>query len=318
MKPARRAVIDVGTNSIKLLVAEVSGPDVRPVLEQSKQTRLGQGFYPAHLLQPGPVAQTAAAIADFATQARELEAEPPVVVGTSAVRDARNRQDLISAVHQASGLSVRVLSGEEEAGYGFKGVSSDPRLARKSLLLLDVGGGSTEFILGRQRKMLFGTSFQIGTVRLLEQLQPADPPTPENLEACREWLRRAFADEIEPQLGPQFRQELSRRTLGERLLLVGTGGTASILGCMEAQLTGFDRERLEAVRLSRDRLHGHVQHLWSLPGAERRKVLGLPANRADVILTGTAIFEAVMEHFAFEEMRISTRGLRFGLLLPET
>lgn len=318
MKAVRRAVIDVGTNSIKLLVAEVGGPDVQPLLEQSKQTRLGQGFYRTHVLQHGPIAQTAQAIADFAAKARDLGAESPLVIATSAVREARNRAELTSAVEQESGLPVRVLSGEEEASYGFKGVSSDARLAQESLMLLDVGGGSTEFILGKHRRMLFGTSFQIGTVRLLEQLQLADPPTAENLNACREWLRRAFAAEVEPQLGPLFRQELSRHAPGEQLLLVGTGGTASILGCMEIPLTSFDRARLEAVRLSRDRLHWHLRHLWSLPGAGRREVIGLPPNRADVILTGTAIFEAVMEHFGFQEMRISTRGLRFGLLLTES
>jgi exopolyphosphatase/guanosine-5'-triphosphate,3'-diphosphate pyrophosphatase len=96
------------------------------------------------------------------------------------------------------------------------------------------------------------------------------------------------------------------------MLLVGSGGTASILGCMEAGLDRFDRERLEATRLSLDRLHWHVERLWGLPLEERKKVVGLPANRADVILMGTAIYEAVMRQCGFNEMRISTRGLRFA------
>ncbi len=97
--------------------------------------------------------------------------------------------------------------------------------------------------------------------------------------------------------------------------LVGTGGSASILGCMEAKLEKFDRQRLEATRLSFERLRWHVEHLWRLPLEERKQVIGLPKNRADVILTGVAIYEAVMERFGFAELRISTRGLRFGAVM---
>jgi len=315
VKPVRRAVIDVGTNSIKLLVAEIDGPEVRPLLEQSKQTRLGQGFYPAYVLQPDPIAQTTLAIKDFAAKAAELGAGRPQVIATSAVRDALNQQELISAVEQGCGLAVRVLSGEQEAAYGFKGVTSDARLALEALLLLDVGGGSTEFILGCRKEMHFAQSFQIGTVRLLEQLRPGDPPTGKQLTVCRDWLRSFLETEVSPRLGPVLRRESGHRSPAEELLLVGAGGTASILGCMEIQLTSFDRDRLEAARLSRERLRWHVENLWRLPGAERRKLSGLPPNRADVILTGTAIYEAVMDHFGFSELRISTRGLRFGILL---
>ncbi len=318
MKAPRRSVIDVGTNSIKLLVAEIAEREVRPLLEQSKQTRLGQGFYPAHVLQPGPIKQTASAVAEFAGKAAELGASGPLVVATSAVRDAQNQKELISAVERACGLTVRVLSGEEEASYGFKGVTSDGRLADEPLLLLDVGGGSTEFILGQHKKMHFAESFQIGTVRLLEQLRPGDPPSSEQLASCRTQVRSFLKTQISPRLEPAVRQEIGRRSAGEAVQLVGTGGTASILGCMEIQLTHFDRERLETAQLSRDRLHWHVEHLWSLPAAARKKVVGLPPNRADVILTGTAIYEAVMDHFGFEQLRISTRGLRFALLMDNT
>jgi exopolyphosphatase / guanosine-5'-triphosphate,3'-diphosphate pyrophosphatase len=317
MKAERRAVVDVGTNSIKLLVAEVIGPEVRPVLEESKQTRLGQGFYPAKMLQPGPIAQTAMAIAEFGAKAAELGAGSPRVVATSAVRDAQNQQELISAVKQACGLVIRVISGEEEANYGFKGVTSDPRLAKEPLLLLDVGGGSTEFILGQHDRKHFAKSFQLGTVRLLEQLRLGDPPSHDELGECRGWLSRFLETEIGPKLMPALRKEAGERPPAEAVLLVGAGGTASILACMEAQLNVFDRERLEATRLSLERLHWHVEHLWQLPMAERKKIIGLPPNRADVILTGTAIYEAVMDHFGFKQLRVSTRGLRFAIVMEE-
>ena len=307
----------MGTNSIKLLVAEVSGGEVAPVLEESRQTRLGRGFYPQHVLQAGPVAESAKVVAEFAAQAGELGAGAPRVIATSAVRDAVNQNELIAAVKEASGLVVRVLSGEEEAGYGFKGVTSDPRLAGEALLLLDVGGGSTEFILGRHGTMHFAQSFQLGTVRLLEQLRPADPPTAEQLTECRAWLRRFLASEVEPKLGPGLRREAGRQAPGQAVQLIGTGGTASILGCMEMELTTFDRERLEAVRLTCARLRRQVERLWRMPTSERRHTVGLPSNRADVILTGTVIYEAVLDYFGFEQMRVSTRGLRFAIVMEE-
>jgi exopolyphosphatase/guanosine-5'-triphosphate,3'-diphosphate pyrophosphatase len=317
MKPARRAVVDVGTNSVKLLVAEIAGREVRPIREESKQTRLGQGFYPAHVLQPGPIAQTAKAVAEFVAKAAELGAGSPRVIATSAARDALNRKELTAAIDQACGLQVWVISGEEEAGYAFQGVTSDPSLAKDRLLLLDVGGGSTEFILGEGGQKRVALSFPLGTVRLLEQLRLGDPPGREQLAACRSWLDRFLADEVDPKLMPALRQETWSRSPPDAVQLVGTGGSASILGCMEAKLDTFDRARLESTRLSRDRLRWHVEQLWHLPLSNRQAIIGLPPNRADVILTGTAIYEAVMDHFDFQQLRISTRGLRFGILMEE-
>ena len=148
MGQVRRAVIDVGTNSVKLLVAQVAGHEVRPLLEESKQTRLGSGFYETHCLQPEAIASTAKAVARFAEIARQQEVSPIRVIATSAARDALNAQELTSAIEAASGLKVEIISGEQEADWVFQGVTSDQRFASERLLLLDVGGGSTEFILG--------------------------------------------------------------------------------------------------------------------------------------------------------------------------
>src|SRR5215831_10551278 len=149
MSYTRRAVIDVGTNSVKLLVADVQGHDVRPIYEDSKQTRLGQGFYETHELQPEPIANTARAVAKFSALARELHAVSIRVIATSAARDAVNAQALISAIENAAAVKVEIISGDQEAEWAFHGVTTDPGLAKQPLLLLDVGGGSTEFILGK-------------------------------------------------------------------------------------------------------------------------------------------------------------------------
>jgi exopolyphosphatase/guanosine-5'-triphosphate,3'-diphosphate pyrophosphatase len=317
MSCTRRAVIDVGTNSVKLLVADVDGREVRPICEESKQTRLGQGFYDTQRLQPDPIAKTAQAVMNYASRARGLNAVRIRVIATSAARDATNRQELVSALETASGLKVEIISGEQEAEWVFQGVTTDPDLAKQPLLLLDVGGGSTELILGQGEHKHFQESFPLGTVRLIEKLPHSDPPKPEQLTACRGWLRSFLQKEVQPRLGSELNWESKVYSTGSGVQLVGTGGTTSILARMELNLDDFDRDKIEAARLSLARVRWHVEHLWSLPLAERQKIVGLPTKRADVIMTGTAIYEAVMEVFGFAELRVSTRGLRFAAVMEE-
>jgi exopolyphosphatase / guanosine-5'-triphosphate,3'-diphosphate pyrophosphatase len=306
----RHAVIDIGTNSVKLLVAEVTGGAVVPIREQSEQTRLGQGFYPDHQLQPDPVAKTAQAVANFRARALDAGASSVRVIATSAARDAVNPAPLLEAVRTASGLEVEIISGEQEADWVYAGVRSDPALAHGGLLIVDVGGGSTEFILGQGTRQDFRGSFPLGTVRLSERIRPADPPLASDWAACRSWVDEFLAREVAPELQPQLER------LGQAPpLLVGTGGTTSILAAMELGLTAFDRTRIEQTHLSRDRMWHFQKLLWGLPLAARRSIPGLPPSRADVILFGVAVFVLVMEQWGFQQVRVSTRGLRFGALM---
>jgi exopolyphosphatase/guanosine-5'-triphosphate,3'-diphosphate pyrophosphatase len=307
MPGTRRAVIDVGTNSVKLLVADVLDGVVEPVLEDSDQTRLGAGFYETHLLQSAAVAETARAVAAFAQRARELKTISTRVIATSAARDAKNPGDLLSAVENACGLKVEIISGEQEADWAFQGVTTDPRLRSQPLLLMDAGGGSTEFILGQSEQKFFRQSFPLGTVRLLEKLRPDDPPAAQQLTACRQLVKDFLSRDVRPKLAPM----LARGAVQ----LVGTGGTATILGRMEAQLDSYDREKIETVRLTLPRLREWTDRLWSLTLAERRKTIGLPPKRADVILMGLAIYEGTMDVLKFRELRVTTRGLRFAVVL---
>jgi exopolyphosphatase/guanosine-5'-triphosphate,3'-diphosphate pyrophosphatase len=314
MQGERRAVVDIGTNSVKLLVGNVHGQTVTPVFESSHQTRLGHGFYDTHILQAEAIRQTALAAADFARRAHELNATTIRVIATSAVRDAENGRELVEAIREACGLQLRVITGEEEAIHAYRGVLTDPKFADKPLLLLDMGGGSTEFVLGCAGVISFRHSFAIGTLRLMDHLQISDPPKPEELQACQGSVRGFLREQVRPLLRPAI--DASRHQWGTQALqLTGTGGTASILARIEAGLPGYDREAMEAVAITRERMREHTQHLWSLPIQERRGIKGLPANRADVILTGAATYTGIMEEFGFETLRVSTRGLRFSILL---
>jgi len=314
MQSVCRAVIDIGTNSVKLLVAEVAGTEVRPLWEESRQTRLGQGFYETHRLQEGPIATTAAAAGEFARQARARHAASIRVIATSAARDAVNAAELTEAVARGTGLRVEIISGAQEAEWVFRGATTDPRLAAERMLLLDVGGGSTEFILGEGGQMDFSQSYALGTVRLLEGMRLSDPPAAGEWAGCRDRIKAFLEREVRPSLGRAL-QRAREAGEGQRVVLVGTGGSASILACMEARLETFDRERLEATRLSVERMGWHAARLWGMPLEERRKLPGLPKNRADVILTGVSIYQSVMEAWGFKELRVTTRGLRFAALL---
>jgi exopolyphosphatase/guanosine-5'-triphosphate,3'-diphosphate pyrophosphatase len=309
METIRRAVIDVGTNSVKLLVADVCGRDVRPVGEESRQTRLGKGFYETHRLQPDAIARTAEAVAEFEKIARANSAASIRVIATSAAREAVNPTDLTAAIERTSGLKTEIITGAREAEWAFQGAATDTELAEQPLLLLDVGGGSTEFILGHGAKKSFAHSFPLGTVRLMEKFPHSDPPTKSEFNSCRDWLKDFLHGEVRPQLEPALKKEP-----GE-IKLVGTGGTTSILARMEKKLDRFDREKIERAVLSFEQVVAHRKNLWKLPLAERKEIPGLPKLRADVILTGVLIYEAVMEEFNFKELRVNTRGLRFAAVM---
>jgi exopolyphosphatase/guanosine-5'-triphosphate,3'-diphosphate pyrophosphatase len=317
MASSRRAVIDVGTNSVKLLVADVAGHEVQPVLENSKQTRLGRGFYESHHLQPEPIAQTARAVAAFANAARKLGAISVRIIATSAARDAKNPGDLSAEIAEATNLRLEIISGEQEADWAFRGATSNPKLATEPLLLLEVGGGSAQFIVGQGDQKHFRQSYPLGAVRLLERIPHSDPPKPEELLACREWVKRLLDSKVRPELETALKREVKVHVQHHAVRLVGAGGTATILARMENGMDDYDRERIEATRLSFKKVRGWVEHLWRQPLAERRQIQGLPKERADVMLTGALIYEGVMEAFEFAELRVSTRGLRFAAVMDE-
>ncbi|HEX3626871.1 MAG TPA: Ppx/GppA phosphatase family protein [Verrucomicrobiae bacterium] len=313
MKSVRRAVIDVGTNSVKLLVADVEGQEVRPVIEESRQTRLGKNFYETRRLQPDAIIQTASAVAEFADMAYGKKSTSIRVFATSAARDAVNPDDLASAIAAASRLKLEIISGAQEADWAFQGATSGTDLANTPLLLLDVGGGSSEFILGHGGRKSFARSFPLGTVRLMEKCPHSDPPTPDEFSQCLDWVGAIIRQEIRPELDPVLRREKKSGPVQ----LAGTGGTATIFARMELKSDRFDREQIEGTRLSREKIQVQVKTLWDLPLAKRKEIPGLPKSRADVILTGALIYAAVMDAFGFDELRVSTKGLRFAAVASE-
>ena len=309
MKTERRAVIDIGTNSVKLLVADVRGERIDPILECSEQTRLGSGFYATHRLQPKAIQATAATAGNLVHTAKKEGTSTIRIIATSAARDALNRNELLEAVFLSTGLHAEVISGEQEAAWAFRGISSDERFDGQPLLLMDAGGGSTQLIYGENGHYKASHSFQLGAVRLLDQMHLHDPPHQDELARCRNWLDNFVQNTMKTGLMEHIPTGIHTRHL------VGTGGSSSLLAAMELKLQKFDRAKIESITLGIAQIQQRVEQLWSMSLEERKTIPGIQPEKADVILLGAAIHEAVMIGFHLTDLRISTRGFRFAALL---
>lgn len=302
----RRGVIDIGTNSVKLLVADVSDANILPVRETSRQTRLGRGLYDGGKLQPGPIQATVAAISELRDLAKMDDCRDTRIIATSAVREAANASELLDALAQ----STVVLSGDDEARLAYDGVLSCPRLANRPTLVVDVGGGSTEFIVGDADGMRHHASLPLGSVRLMEGHPVSDPPAIDELKTI---LQSIDGNLGEPTL-PGLRAHLDVLGGLPTFVMIGSGGMAGILANMELGANDYDRERMEAVELPLNCVTVWRERLWGMPLDRRREITGLPSNRADVALYGSLIYEQIMRQLGLVVLRVSTRGIRFGFL----
>ena len=310
MHKERRAIIDVGTGSVKLLIAEVAGNSITPLVEESEQTRLGSGFYETQRLQPDAIHRTATAVGRFAKTAKTSGVTSIRVIATSAARDAVNQSELVIAIRTESGIEPEVISGEKEADWVYSGVTSSGPLSNHPLLIIDIGGGSTEFILGNNSTPLFRHSFQLGAMRLLARWRLSDPPVESEWQSCQAWLQDFLNTKVRRLLEPALEPLKANRPL-----LICTGGTGTIVACMHNRSSTFDRGQIEATQLRQDEVEFQRALVWSKSLAERKQIVGLPPNRADVIVGGLAILSGVMNCLGFTEVRFSTRGLRFAALL---
>lgn len=309
---ARRAVIDVGTNSVKMLLGAVQGRSVLPLVERSQQTRLGAGLFETGRLQPDAIARTAEAVGGFRSEADQYGPERIRLVATAAAREASNRGDLLEALRHVSGLETEIISGDEEAELAFRGVCTDPRWADLPLLVTDLGGGSTEFIVGRSGVRHFSRSFPLGVVRLFEDVKPSPQPTPAEYELSRTRVGQQLSSDIVPLVKPALREITDA---GPAPVYVAVGGTAVILARIAGELATFDRAQIEAQPISASQVRQITQRLWSLSLVERRGIVGLPPERADIIPGGAVIYEGILGALDLPAMYPCTRGLRYAALL---
>lgn len=302
----RYAAIDVGTNSVLLLVAERDeGGPFRAVLERAEITRLGRGVDKARRLAKEAIEDTVACVEAYAKQARALGAEAIAVSATSAARDAENGRDFLDAARARAGVEVEIISGELEAQLSFASVHADfAGGAPGPLIALDIGGGSTELIYGaedRDRPRIdYRRSFDVGSVRLTERFVTAHPIPPEDRRRIREALKEAFAPLPPPPA---------------RATLVGVAGTVTTLYSVLHEIEPYDAALVHGRVLRRGELEELAARLADLPLEARRAVRGLQPERADVIPAGGYVLLEAMERLGADECRVSDRGVRWGLLV---
>lgn len=304
----RIAAIDIGTNTVLLLVAEGKSGILKAVVERATITRLGEGVDRARAFTAAAIDRTQRCLEDYARIVAGAGVDRIVVVGTSAMREATGGEALRELVLRLFGVEPKVVSGAEEARLSFVGSLSGLSMvgdrSRDEAAVFDIGGGSTEVVIGKRPRgaapiFSFAQSFNLGSVRLTERFCNADPPRPAELAAIRAAARETFR-EVPPL--PRGRGP------------VGVAGTMTTLAAVQLGLTPYDGARVHGLKLEAEAFASTVDRLAKLDRGSRAALPGMEAKRADVIVAGGLIAVELLEHWQAKEVTISDRGVRWGIV----
>jgi exopolyphosphatase/guanosine-5'-triphosphate,3'-diphosphate pyrophosphatase len=301
----RVAVVDIGTNSTRLLIADVArGDGIAERVRESTVTRLGEGVEATGRLGDGPQQRVFAALARYAAQIREHGCEASTAVMTSAVRDASNGAEFSAAVRERFRLEARTLSGDQEAGFTYAGATAArPPDDPTELVVIDIGGGSTELVCGAGGRLGFHVSTQIGVVRHTERHLRSDPPAAAELAA--------LAADVDAGVAAAVPGDVRARVKAA----VAVAGTATSCAAIDLALERYDTTRVEGHVLSRAKLDALLERLAGMPLAERREVRGLHPDRAPTIVAGVVVLGRVLDGFGLSEVEISDRDILWGVAL---
>lgn len=293
------ASIDIGTNTILLLIAEAEGEKINPLFETETVVRLGEGVQKNGILTKEAMDRGIQTLSQYLGRCQAMKVQKIFAAGTSALREAKNSAEFLRLAKEKLNISIEVISGKEEAQLSFLAVAKDLREAKEPIFVVDVGGGSTEFILGRGNRIDQWTSLPLGSVRFTEQFLNTDPVQEEEWNMMEKKIRELLVKIPHSQ---------------EPLSTVAVGGTATTLASVEQGLKEFTAEKIHHFVLKKEALRNQLLLYRSKTIGERKKILGLPAVRADVILAGGAILYLAMEELHCPSVLISCQGVRYGLL----
>jgi len=293
----RVAVIDVGTNSARLLVADVAGGRVSPVERRSTVTRLGRGVDLSGRLSAEAIEDACAAIGEYVALLRELGAESVDAIATSAVRDAENGSAFVAELRERFALSARVLDGEEEARLTYLGATSE-HVPTEPTLVVDIGGGSTELIVGTGAEISFHASLQAGVVRHSERHIASDPPAAIELESLAADVRGL----IEAAVGAGVAASAG----------IAVAGTPTSLAAVEMELEPYDPARVHGHALSLPSIQRMLSRLASTPLSERVQIPGMHPDRAPTIVAGVVILVETMRAFDLDRIEVSEHDILYG------
>ena len=299
----RVAVVDLGTNSTRLLVAEVRGDRLSELDRRTNVTRLGEGVDRTNRLSDAAMERVSAACAEYREAIDKLGAERVVAVATSAFRDAENGDLFRRELQERFGIDARTIPGDEEARLTFLGATSG-RMSSGPLLVLDIGGGSTEFVVGEPGEdPRFRVSTRAGSVRQTERHLHGDPPSPDEVSACAQELRELIAAELPAEI---------REGTGAG---IAVAGTATSLAAIDQELDPYDPERVHGYRLELGACERILAMLAALPLERRRELKGLHPDRAPTIVAGVLILREVLGAFGLDRFEASERDILWGVAL---
>jgi exopolyphosphatase/guanosine-5'-triphosphate,3'-diphosphate pyrophosphatase len=295
MPGTRVAAVDLGTNSTRLLVADVEDGRLEEIARRLTITRLGEGVDERRRLLPAPIARVRNCLSEYRREAEELGATRVLAIATSAVRDAENGEAFLGEIEWSYGFTTRLLDGEEEAALMVRGVASG-RERLENALVVDIGGGSTELALVPSEGPVSSTSLDVGCVRLTERFLRSDPPTSEELEAAAAHVRSLL-----PELHP-----------GDA---IGVAGTVTTVATLDQGLEEYDPPRTHGYRLGRAAVERELERLAARTLEERLRVPGIEPGRAPVIVGGLVVLREVMDAYGLAEIEVSERDILHGAAL---
>ncbi len=297
------ASIDIGTNSTLLLIAEYNGKSLTPIYNGIEITRLGQGVGKTGRFHPDAMERTFNTLRHFQRICQEHGITEVVIGGTSAMRDATNGSEFIARVKSELGWEITILTGDDEARLTFLATQQEFSEMDNDLFVVDIGGGSTEFIAGNSHEMRFRKSLDVGTVRFTEQFISNDPPGEKEILIARQHIRK------------QLQLELNELDIAsDRTTFIGVAGTVTTLLAVEKRMEQYHPEEIHKQPLTIIQMNQLYDLFCSMPLEERKNLPGLQPKRADVITMGTVILQEIMSHFQCSELLVSDRGVRYGLL----
>ncbi len=297
--PERVASIDIGTNTLLLLIGEVDKGTLKTLLDRETIVRLGEGVQKNGILSDAAMERGMQTLKEYLRQCDAMGVRKVFAIGTSALREARNAVSFLQRVNETFGLNIEVISGEEEARLSFLSVAEDLNDQERTLLVVDVGGGSTEIIVGKGKTLLHWVSLPIGIVRLTEKFLLSDPVKEAEWRVMVEEIRKTLKDFPFPK---------------DPLLMVSIGGTGTALASVELGLDPFMADKIHRFLMTKEALEKQLFLYRSKTLEERKKIRGLPPARADVILTGGTILTLIMEVSRCSSFIVSIHGVRYGLL----
>ena len=304
VRPRRLAGIDIGTLTCRLLVADLSpNMSLKELRSERRILRLGEGVDQNKRLSQAAMDRVIQCLREWKAVIDTYRVDGCTAVATSAVRDAANREEFLERVGFEAGIAVEVITGDEEARRTLLGIRSGLPPGVTDMLALDIGGGSTEFILDRPGQDPVVRSIDIGVVRLCERLLHHDPPTSEEVQQAREWIAR------------ETKSAVTEMTGYEMATFVGTAGTITALAAMAQKLPSYDPARIHNYRLTLATVQELEQTLLTRKKADRIGLPGLEKNREEVIAAGAIIIRTVMETLGMASVLVSDLGLREGVLI---